>query len=282
MMNVLSSPVQMSGNELEKTLKEIQSGKKTWDEENKIDIVKAMINHIDSTDSELRELIYSSFSKLILDNQLAHELQVEILEFCLSDLLFKGIGENGTDTVFTRSFTSLLIALILYKDNEDHFLPESVVYKAKDTLIHYIALEQDLRGYVPEKGWAHSVAHLADACVELVKNEKIEQKCYSKILETLWKKIFHSKDVYIHNEDERIVRPILAMLNRGLEIEELETLIKGMPQEMKLQKEKLDYENYLFLVANCKSLLKSLYIEIRTDSNLLLLQKNIESCLSEI
>ncbi|HDX9577029.1 TPA: DUF2785 domain-containing protein [Bacillus pseudomycoides] len=282
MMNLLSSPVQMSGNELEKTLMEIQSGQKTWDKENKIDIVKAMINHIGSTDSELRELIYSSFSKLILNNQLAHELQVEILEFCLSDLLLKGIGENGTDTVFTRSFTSLLIELILYKDNEDHFLPESVVYKAKDTAIHYIKLERDVRGYVHEKGWAHSVAHLADVCVELVKNEKIEQKCYSEILETLLGKLFHSKCVYIHNEDERIVRPILAMLNRGLEIEVLETIIKDMPQEMKYQKETLNYENYLFLRANCKSFLKSLYLEINPDSNLLSLQKSIESCLSEI
>lgn len=282
MMNLLSNPVQIKENELEIVLKEIQSEQKTWDEKNKIDIVKAMINYIGSTDSELRELIYSSFSKLILDNQLAHELQVEILEFCLSDLLFKGIGENGTDTVFTRSFTSLLIELILYKDNEDHFLPQSIVYKAKGELIHYINLEKDLRGYVFEKGWAHSVAHVADACVELVKNEKIEQKYYSEILETLWKKIFYTKGAYIHNEDERIIRPILAMLNQGLEIEELEALIKSIPMEMKSQKEELNDEHYLFLKANCKSFLKSFYIKINSDSNLLSLQKNIETCLSEI
>ncbi|WP_242218574.1 DUF2785 domain-containing protein [Bacillus cereus group sp. BfR-BA-01380] len=282
MMNLLSNPVQIKENELEKVLKEIQSGQKTWDEENKIDIVKAMINHIGSTDSELRELIYSSFCQLILDNELAHELLAEILDFCLSDLLFKGIGENGTDTVFTRSFTSLLIAVILYKDNEDHFLPQFIVYKAKDELIHYINLEQDLRGYISEKGWAHSVAHVADACAELVKNEKIEQKYYSDILETLWKKIFYTKGVYIHNEDGRIIRPILEMLNRGLEIEEVEALIKGIPMEMKSQKEELDDEHYLFLKANCKSFLKSFYIEINSDSNLLSLQKNIETCLSEI
>ncbi|WP_081904768.1 DUF2785 domain-containing protein [Bacillus sp. UNC322MFChir4.1] len=282
MMNLLSNSVQIKENELEKVLKEIQSGQKTWDEENKIDIVKAMINHIGSTDSELREWIYSSFNQLILDNKLAHEFLAEILDFCLSDLLFKGIGENGTDTVFTRSFTSLLIAIILYKDNEDHFIPQSIVYKVKDELIHYINLEQDLRGYVPEKGWAHSVAHVADACEELVKNEKIEQKYYSEILETLWKKIFCTKGVYIHNEDGRIITPILTMLNRGLEIEKVGALIKGIPMEMKSQKEELDDEHYLFLKANCKSFLKSFYVEIASHSNLLSLQKNIETCLSEI
>ncbi|GAB6432053.1 hypothetical protein bcgnr5383_02300 [Bacillus cereus] len=79
-----------------------------------------------------------------------------------------------------------------------------------------------------------------------------------------------------------MIRSILAMLNRGLEIEEVETLIKHMPMEMKSQKEELDEEHYLFLKANCKSFLKSFYIEINSDSNLLSLQKNIEACLSEI
>ncbi|PEF55806.1 hypothetical protein CON32_23455 [Bacillus cereus] len=251
MKNLLVNSVEMKESELEKVLKEIQSGQKEWNEDSKIDIVKAMINHIGSTDSELRGLIYSSFCKLILENQLAHELQIEILEYCLSDLLFKGIGENGTDTVFIRSFTLLLIELILYKDNEEHFLPKSVFYKVKDTLIHYINLEQDLRGYVPGKGWAHSIAHVAEACVELVKNEKVQQKYYSEILETLWKKIFYTKGAYIFNEDSRIIRSILAMLNRGLEIAE-EALIKSMSMEMKSQKEGLDEEYYLFLKANCQ------------------------------
>ncbi|WP_146551909.1 DUF2785 domain-containing protein [Rummeliibacillus sp. SL167] len=149
-MNLLTNTVLLKENELKKILKEIQHKKKIWNEENKAFIVKSMIKHIGSIDSELRDqLIYGSFYQLIIEkNLLEHTLLIELLDLGLSDLLFKGIGGTETNTVFTRSFTSLLIALILYRDNEDNFLSQSMVYKIKDKLIDYISLENDLRGYI--------------------------------------------------------------------------------------------------------------------------------------
>jgi hypothetical protein len=117
--------------ELKQILKEYLNGEVCWDEKSESHIIEAMMEHIGSTDPELRDkLIYSSFFRLI--NKLNHEKLIELLELSLSDsFLFKGIGENGTDTVFTRSFTSLLIALILYRDNQDDFLPQRTILKVK-------------------------------------------------------------------------------------------------------------------------------------------------------
>ncbi|WP_419962360.1 DUF2785 domain-containing protein [Psychrobacillus sp. BM2] len=275
--------VSMKAIELKKILMEIKSGSRTWEEESKASIVKSMVEHIGSTDSELRDkLIYSSFYQLIIErNQIEHELLNELLELCLSDLLFKGIGENQTDTVFTRSFTTLLIALILYRDNEDNFISQYMVFKIKDKLIDYINLEKDLRGYISVKGWAHSIAHVSDAIDELVKSSKIDQKFYLEILKVLWNKVFVSTYVYVHNEDERILIPILEMLNNGLEQEEIETLIQNVPIELKIRKEQIEEEEYWFLYSNCKTFLKSFYIKVNTNSELISLQKSIEKCLSE-
>lgn len=282
-MNLISTTVSMNANELKKILKEIQDGEKTWEEESKVFILKSMIKHIGSTDSELRDqLIYSTFCQLTLKNQLDHELLNELLDICLSDLLFRGIGENGTDTVFTRSFTTLLITLILYRDNEDNFLSQSMVYKIKDKLIDYINLEKDLRGYVPVKGWAHSIAHVADGFDELVKNPKVNQEFYLDILKSLWNKIFVSTSVYIHDEDERILIPILEMLNNGLEQKEIEALIRNIPIELKIRKEQIDEEKYWFLFANCKTFLKSFLLIVNRNSKFLPIQKSIESCLTEL
>ncbi|MFJ8065609.1 DUF2785 domain-containing protein [Psychrobacillus sp. NPDC096426] len=276
--------VPMKANELKKFLMEIKSGERTWEEESKVCIVKSMVENIGSTDWELRDkLIYSSFYQLIIEkNQMEQELLNELLELCLSDLLFKGIGEYETDTVFTRSFTTLLIALILYRDNEDNFLSQDMVFKIKDRLIDYINLEKDLRGYISVKGWAHSMAHVADAVDELVKNSKIDQKIYIEILKVLWNKVFVSTSVYVHDEDERILIPILEMLNNGLEQEEIETLLQNVPIELKNQKEQIEEEEYWFLYFNCKTFLKSFYIKVNTNSELKPLQKSIEKCLSEI
>ncbi len=284
MVDFRSTELVMEEHELKKYLQEYKSGDKQWDVENHVGLVKSMMHFIGSTDSELRDkLIYSTFFHLTLDNQLEHDLLSDLLDYSLSDdMLFKGIGEDETDTVFTRAFSSLVIAVILYKDNEDDFLPRDAVYKTKDHLINYINSENDLRGFVPVKGWAHSIAHVADAFDELILNNKIEQKDYLDMLPPLWEKILVSDSVYVHGEDERMVTPILAMLEKGLDLVEIEHLLKGVPAELKRRKEQMHEENYWFLEANCKTFLKSLYVKISSREDLISLRRSIEVCLSEL
>jgi hypothetical protein len=272
----------------EKVLKgiliEIKSGEKAWKDVDQILTIKSMITHIGSTDFELRDkLIYTSFFRLIIeDNQIESELLTELLDISLNVLLLKGIGEKGTDTVFTRAFTTLLIALILYRDNEDNFLGQSHIDRVKDQLIMYINNEQDLRGFVSGKGWAHSVAHVADTFDELVKNPKISPENYPAILKPLWNKMFVSDSVYIHDEDERMITPIFEMLNNGLDVQVIVRLVNNIPTELKAQKEQLDEEKYWFLVFNSKTFLKSFYVKISWDSKFDSIRKSIEQCLAEI
>ncbi|WRP05593.1 DUF2785 domain-containing protein [Rossellomorea aquimaris] len=284
MVDFRSTELVMEEHELKKYLQEYKSGQKSWDVRNHIGLVKSMIYFIGTTDSELRDkLIYSTFCQLAIENQLEHELLSDLLDYCLSDdMLFKGISEDGTDTVFTRAFTSLVIAVILYKDNEDDFLPKNAVNKTKDHLINYINSENDLRGFVLGKGWAHSIAHVADAFDELILNNKIEQKDLLDMLCPLWEKILVSDSVYVHGEDERMVTPILAMLEKGMDIGEIEQLLKGIPAELKCRKEQVNEENYWFLETNCKTFLKSFYVKISSREDLISLRKNIELCLSEL
>lgn len=204
------------------------------------------------------------------------------MDYSLSNLLHKGIGENGTDSVFTRAFTTLLIDVIIYKDNEADFLPQETVTKAKDAVIQYIHLEEDLRGYVPVKGWAHSVAHVADTCGELLKSDKVSQKDYFKIIEPLLKKYCNAQTVFVHGEDDRVVMPVLAMLNKGVGGEELEAFIAEIPANLKAQKEELAPEVYWYVMANCKSFLKSLYLGVSADEKYGSLAEAIRNSLSEM
>lgn len=271
----------MEANELKQILSELKNEERTWEAEQKVVIVDSMMEHIGSVDSELRDqLIYSSFYQLIVEkNLLEHGLLTKLLDVALNDLLLKGIGEKETDTVFTRSFTTLLIALILYRDNEGDFLNQDMVLRVKDKLIDYINLEKDLRGYVVDKGWAHSIAHVADAFDELVKSNKVDSEHFREMLNALWNKVLVFDSVYIHEEEERIIIPIMEMLERGLEIKEIEILLKQIPNELKKQKSLIEEEEYWFLYANCKNFLKSFLIEVQKQPELLPLQKSIENCL---
>lgn len=245
-------------------------------------LIQSMTDHIGSVDSELRdELIYGTFSTWIMEGWLKGDQLAELLDISL-ELLFKGIGENGTDTVFTRSFASLWIAAILYSDNKHDFLPEAAIEKTHESLLAYMPAEQDVRGYVPVKGWAHSVAHAADAFDELVKNPKLDAAAYPEFAKALWNKIFISESVYVHAEEERLLVPLLEMLERGMDLKVMEELVTEMPEKVLLQKQLLPEENYWFLVANCKGLLKSFYMKLAPYYSYHRLQEAIGKRLSQV
>lgn len=276
--------VPLSSGALKEILENIQTGETRWEEENEPLLLTSMLEHIGSTDYTLRDdYIYGTFCKLALEKKLDQSLLTELLEKCLTDnMLFKGIGEVESDLVFTRSFTTLLIAVILYTDNESNFLSEEKIKEVKEKMILYMEAEKDLRGYVPEKGWAHSIAHAADALDELAKNRFADAQMHVELLTALWQKAWVAESVYLHDEEERLIVPIVAMIQKGMAPELVEGLLTGLTEEIHKQKEQLAEEHYWFLMANAKKFLKSFYLIIEGDEELVTLQKNVRICLMEL
>lgn len=283
-MRILQNENLLKEYDLKEILKELQSGARTWQQKDYTDLIQSMMLHIGSLDSELRDdLIYGSFYEWIHEkNLLEHALLTELLEKCLNNLLYKGIEERESDFVFTRTFTSLLIALILFRDNADDFLSQQKIADCKDKILAYLAAEKDVRGYVPVKGWAHSVAHTADAIDELVKNPKLNKASYIEIVSSLFNAILQENYAFIHNEDERILVPIFTMLGHGLEEQEIIKLLQVLPATLKAKKEQLDVQHHRILVFNCKSFVKSFYIKTNGNPKFATLHKSIEACLHEL
>lgn len=129
-------------------------------------MVQQVVDLLSSTDPELRDkLAYRILNNWLLEKKLLPDEQlVKLLDNAIShNMLFNRIGEVGTDSIFLRSFSSLLIALLLIRDNRDQYLTENKVHKIMNTLITYCKSEKDYRGYVEGKGWAHAAAHISDA-----------------------------------------------------------------------------------------------------------------------
>jgi len=146
-------------------------------------VIADMLKFIGHTDAELRDnLIYMTFVYWIEEKGLVSvEKMKEILDICLSDShLFYGIGEKGTDSVFTRSFSALVIALAFCLHDESPFLTIDDVQTIKETVFRYINEEKDYRGYVDGKGLAHSVAHIADVLVNIASFEIDNKYCLGR------------------------------------------------------------------------------------------------------
>lgn len=263
---------------LKQILTKLKTGEINWAEVDQAAVLATMVEHIGSTDSVLRDkLIYTMFYRLIVEQKVIDsETMLALMDKSLEELLFKGIEFPESDDVFTRAFTSLLLALILHRDIEENFLTIEQLTRIKNALISYIIKEKDLRGYVQEKGWAHSVAHVAGTFGELIKNPKFQIENYEEILQALWNKIFFYKNVYVHGEDERLLVPIILLVEKGLDVQILVDLIDEIPVRLHEGQDQLPYHEYLLLEFNVKTFLKGMYIEVVS------LRKSIEECLKKL
>ncbi len=227
-----------------------------------------MLKHIGTLDSYLRDqLIYSTFSNLISCGYF-HETQLEkLLMLTLEDqYLYYDINSNDNDSVFTRSFTTLLIALILCADNKTDFLSQETIVTVKEKLVDYMNKEMDLRGYVHPHGWAHSIAHAADTFDALIHNPKLPQQYYEELTHCLLNKIFVYSIVYHFDEDERIITPLLSMISNGFSQTQLFEIIRIKLNLLPQYQKRLPVNDYYNLCTNIKTFLRSLYF--RTAHNI--------------
>lgn len=144
-----------------------------------------LLPNLGSPDPVLRDELTAT----ILDNlvssrdKISGEQAGRILSVCLDDEhLFWKIGEQNTDSVFMRSFSSLLSSSILDRDSNEKSLDPDFVRDSIERLLRYSTMEMDLRGFVHNKGWAHSIAHLSDALYASANHPAVNQEQLIQIL----------------------------------------------------------------------------------------------------
>ena len=182
------------------------------------ELLLEMLKEIGNVDATLRDdLIYSTFNQWIVGQKLSVKWVQQILVTALDDdHLFCGLGEPQSDQVFTRTFSVLLIPLIFEYDSVTPFLNDFEFERIFNRVSEYCEREQDLRGYVEPTGWAHSVAHTADALKSIVKSSYSLTNHHLKILGLIERKFHNTSQILIHNEDDRTADVILEIAKRGL------------------------------------------------------------------
>lgn len=147
---------------------------------------KALLPNFSSVDGEIRdELSYMILANGILDKQKLTPEQLKELVFTTldQDHLFYRIGEVGKDSVFMRSFSNLILAAILYKNAQTPALPFYVIREVKAALLRYARQEKDWRSYIEGKGWAHAIAHLADALDLCIQSPSMTQADRQEVMQ---------------------------------------------------------------------------------------------------
>ncbi|VXB19275.1 DUF2785 domain-containing protein [Nocardioides sp. AX2bis] len=134
--------------------------------------------------------------------------------------LLPGIGEQGTGSVFRRSFSALALAECLQRDTGVLRVPSGKVLEWGDRLATWFLAEQDTRGQVPGHGWAHAVAHGADALGVLAGSPHLGREELEVVLEVLADRLVRPsttpEDLLVAGEPDRLASAVLAVLRRDL------------------------------------------------------------------
>ena len=127
-----------------------------------------------------------------------------------------GLGENGTDTVFRRAFSVLVLATVVERDTSQQLVPAEKVLRWGDQIVSWYLRERDLRGYVEGKGWAHAVAHGADAIGALARSRHFGVHEQTVLLDVLADRVLTADCQLQCGEPDRMALAVMAVLRRNL------------------------------------------------------------------
>jgi hypothetical protein len=131
--------------------------------------------------------------------------------------LTQGLGESGTDSVFRRSFSALVLAECVERDNAESLLPPIKILDWGDRVTGWLVRERDVRGFVPGHGWAHAVAHGADVVRRLADSPHFGLTELTVLLDVIADRVLLETPVPLTSgEPDRLALATMSVLRRRL------------------------------------------------------------------
>lgn len=235
------------------------------------ELLPYMIQYIGHEDMVLRDdLIYTCFYFWLVEYNYftSPELKKLMLEAMDDKHLLWKIDSADEDAVFTRTFSVLLIALILYRHKQEKILDDVLFVQVKNTLVSYYKNERDYRGFDLRHGWAHGVAHCADAFDELVGCEACTEAINGEVLEAIQVVLNAKNNIFNHGEGDRIAQVIHSIFQNKLsKKKDLEDWLKKLGEIKGSASLKLasNYQNFV-AKENTRGLLRAIYFRFREEN----------------
>ena len=174
-----------------------------------------------------------------------------------------GLGETGTDTVFRRSFTALGLGECIQRDNERPLVPGGKVLDWGDRVATWMLQERDLRGFVPGKGWAHAIAHGADALGTLARSPHVGAAELVVILDVIAERLCQPTDtLFTAGEPDRLALAAMSVLRRDrVPLDLVEPWVETLAATARDRRWRADSDPYL-VGGNAEAFLRALYLQL--------------------
>ncbi|HLO04663.1 MAG TPA: DUF2785 domain-containing protein [Symbiobacteriaceae bacterium] len=179
-----------------------------------------------------------------------------------------GLGEQGSDSVYLRAFSLLVLGELLGRDIDAPYLTPAQLNRFVQAAFAWASAEVDLRGFDLQNGWIHTGAHGGDLLRVIGKHPRVTD--LAGVLGAVASLTTRPHGHHFHfDEDERLVTAVLAVLGRPeLEPPVFERFLNQVSEGWDLRSaqviNKTGEPNLINVVTrqNCRNLLRSLYFAL--------------------
>jgi len=184
------------------------------------ELLPALLDLLGADDPWLRDEVgYGVLARWVVQD---HLLDRDELRYAVARLVPDlRLGLDGDEVgdpdhaAVRRSYSALALAILAFRDIEDHFLDRAAVHGLLDAAIEHLLDEPDRRGYVPELGWINATAHTADLLKFLVRNTVTGEADHRRVLDALQTLLTRAGGpVFVDDEEDRLVLVVVDVIGR--------------------------------------------------------------------
>jgi hypothetical protein len=174
-----------------------------------------------------------------------------------------GLGDTDTDSVFRRSFSVRVLGECIGRDNSRALMPSGKILEWGDRVATWLLRERDLRGFVPGKGWAHAVAHGADALGTLAESPHLDTNELTVVLDVIADRLLLPVDrLFSTGEPDRLALATMKVLRRNrVPLRVLEPWIARVGAAA-ATRSSYDERDPFLAGGNAEAFLRSLYLQL--------------------
>mgnify|MGYP002780555280 CR=1 FL=1 len=118
---------------------------------------------------------------------------------------------------FEAPFAALVLSEVARTDRVAAWMSPAQRATLVEASARYVEGVRDYRGFIDGEGWRHGIAHGADLLMQLALNPALDKARLSRLMDAVAAQASPAgAPPYVHGESERLVRPVLFVLQRGL------------------------------------------------------------------
>jgi hypothetical protein len=243
----------------------VADGLKVPQERSLVEMTEDLTRMLGDPDPEVRDGIAFPTMATWIDEGVYDDLLVGLGDGMCHGLDI-GLGEPESDTVFRRSFSALILTECIDRTTKAALGGPNVVLRWGDRIMSWYSRERDLRGFVPGKGWAHAVAHGADALGALARSPVLGRLELTVILDVIADRLLAPTDTFfVCGEGDRLAYATMHLLRRDvLGIDVLEPWVARLAAGA-VGRGSIHRNPYL-VAGNVQSYLRSLHLQLALNT----------------